>query len=227
MRNNQLVWLMLLLPLLLVCLSACSGDGSAESNVASHNPKDQENSDQASGEKREAEQKKEDSRESESSEKKEESAEEETEMDRTPKLFIIERSKNANIVRYDAQLTKDGKLNPEEPVVAYWILHADEGQRAELSWMQKKMAYGFETKPAPSGDGYLMKMVPLPKRELRIKKVDEAVQAQLEIDGKPAVLEKIYVDSDPGLTGPSVNYVKLFGKDLETGEKREEKIVPE
>jgi hypothetical protein len=143
------------------------------------------------------------------------------------KLFIIERSKNANIVRYDAQLTDEGELDSDKPVVAYWILHADNGQREDLSWMQRKMAYGFKTKPAPDGEGYIMEMKPLPKRELRIKVVDGDAQAHLKIDGKPAVLKKIYVDSDQGWTGPDVNYVKLFGKDLETGEERTEKIVPE
>ncbi len=145
----------------------------------------------------------------------------------TPRLFIIERSKNANIVAYDARLTEEGELDAEEPVEAYWILDAEGGQREELSWLQKKMAYGFETKPASSGEGSVMKMVPLPKRELRVRKVDGKVRAELEIDGRPAVLEKIYVDSDARLTGPKVNYVELFGRDLETGEKRYEKIVPD
>ena len=36
-------------------------------------------------------------------------------------LFKIERSKNANIVQYDAQVGPDGKLLKKEPVVAYWI----------------------------------------------------------------------------------------------------------
>ncbi|MFW5923087.1 MAG: DUF4833 domain-containing protein, partial [Planctomycetota bacterium] len=133
----------------------------------------------------------------------------------------------ANIVRYDAQLTDEGELDSEKPVVAYWILHDDKGQRAELSWTQRKMAYGFETKPASSGDGYIMRMKPLPDRELRIIKVNGDPQAQIQIDGRSAVLEKIYVDSTQGWTGPSVNYVKLFGRDLETGEKRTEKIKSE
>jgi len=41
---------------------------------------------------------------------------------KTQPLFIIERSKNANIVHYDAQLTASGKLDPNEPVIVYWVL---------------------------------------------------------------------------------------------------------
>jgi hypothetical protein len=37
-------------------------------------------------------------------------------------LFIIERSKNSNVVHYDARLTADGELAAEEPVIAYWVM---------------------------------------------------------------------------------------------------------
>ena len=41
-------------------------------------------------------------------------------------LFVIERSKNANVVQYDARLTADGVLDPKEPVKVYWILLAED-----------------------------------------------------------------------------------------------------
>ena len=69
---------------------------------------------------------------------------------KTSPLFIIERSKNANVVHYDARLTADGKLDPKDPVIAYWVLSAEDGRREELSWIEKKKAYGFDIKPAPS-----------------------------------------------------------------------------
>src|SRR4030043_353480 len=76
-----------------------------------------------------------------------------------PSLFIIERSKNANVVHYDARLTADGKLDPKEPVIAYWILLAEDGRRKGLSWIEKKMAYGFTIKPDRSVKGYKMTLV--------------------------------------------------------------------
>jgi hypothetical protein len=48
---------------------------------------------------------------------------------KTSPLFIVERSKNANVVHYDARLTADGKLDPKEPVTAYWVLLAEDGRR--------------------------------------------------------------------------------------------------
>ncbi len=144
----------------------------------------------------------------------------------TQPLFIIERSKNANVVHYDARLTADGKLDPKEPVIAYWVLLAEDGRREELSWLEKKKAYGFGIKPDPSVNGYKMTLVAAPQRQITVKKEGDAFRAEGVIDGRPAVLEKMYIKASDGLMGPKVQYIGLYGKDLQTGGKRYEKIVP-
>jgi hypothetical protein len=141
-------------------------------------------------------------------------------------LFIIERDKNTNVVHYDARLTADGKLDPKEPVIAYWVLSAEDGRREELSWIEKKKAYGFDIKPDPSVKGYKMTLVADPQRQITVKKEGDAVRAEGVIDGRPAVLEKMYIKASDGLTGPKVEYIELYGKDLQTGGKRYQKIVP-
>jgi len=145
---------------------------------------------------------------------------------KTQPLFIIERSKNANVVHYDARLTADGELDPNEPVIAYWVKLAKDGRREELSWIEKKKAYGFEIKPDPSVKGYKMTLVADPQRPIIVKKEVDAFRAEGVIDGHPAVLEKMYIEASDGLTGPKVEYIELYGKDLETGGKRYEKIAP-
>ena len=144
----------------------------------------------------------------------------------TSPLFIIERSKNANVVHYDAQLTADGKLDPKEPVIAYWVLLAKDGRREKLSWVEKKKAYGFTIKPDPSVNGYKMTLVAAPKKQIIVKKEKETVLAEAVIEGRPAVLEKMYINASDGLTGPKVQYIEVHGKDLQTGEKLREKMVP-
>jgi hypothetical protein len=89
---------------------------------------------------------------------------------KTRPLFIIERSKNANVVHYDAQLTADGKLDPAEPVIAYWVLLAKDGSREKLSWVEKKKAYGFIIKPDTSVNGYKMTLVAAPEKPITVKK---------------------------------------------------------
>jgi hypothetical protein len=142
-----------------------------------------------------------------------------------PPLFIIERSTNANIVRYDARLTADGELDPVEPVIAYWVLLAEDGRREELNWIEKKKAYGFHIEPDASGGGCKMTIVAVPQGQITVKKDGDTIRAELAIDGHQAVLEKIFISASGGLLGPEVHYIELFGKDPETGEKRYQKIV--
>jgi hypothetical protein len=145
---------------------------------------------------------------------------------KTSPLFIIERDQNTNVVHYDAQLTADGKLDPKEPVIAYWAVRAEGAPREKLSWIQKKMAYGFTIKPDPSVNGYRMALVVAPEKQIIVKMVKDAVHAEGVINGRPAVLEKLHIHASDGLPWPKVHYIEVYGKDLQTGEKLREKMLP-
>jgi Domain of unknown function (DUF4833) len=145
---------------------------------------------------------------------------------KTSPLFIIERDKNTNVVHYDARLTADGKLDPREPVIAYWADRAEGSPREELNWIEKKLAYGFTVKPDPSGNGYKMALVVAPEKQIIVKKVKDAVHAEGVINGRPVVLEKLHIHASDTLMGYKVHYVEVYGKDLQTGERLREKMVP-
>jgi hypothetical protein len=59
-----------------------------------------------------------------------------------------------------------------------------------------------------------------------VRKEGEAVRSEGVTDGGPAVLEKMYIMASDGLMGHKVQYIGLYGKDLPTGGKRYQKIVP-
>ena len=145
---------------------------------------------------------------------------------KTSPLFIIERDKNTNVVHYDARLTADGKLDPKEPVIAYWAELSGDGPREELNWIEKKMAYGFTVKPDPSVNGYKLSLVAAPEKQIIVKKVKDAVHAEGFINGRPVVLEKLHIHATDGLPWPKVHYIEVYGKDLQTGERLREKMVP-
>jgi hypothetical protein len=144
----------------------------------------------------------------------------------TRHLFTIQRSKNVNIVQYDAQLTPAGKLDPKEPVIAYWIMLAEDGRKKELMWIEKEMAYGFKAKCEANGDFAILDMVADIRRTVKIYETGGRYRAETVIDGKAAFVEKIYVKSVEGNTLPRVEYVELSGEDIETGSGRYEKLVP-
>jgi len=141
-------------------------------------------------------------------------------------LFKIERSKNANIVQYDVQLTPDGKLYPKEPVIAYWVRLAEDGRRRELSFIQKKWAYGFETKYDAKGNFAIMKMVAKIGRKIRVYEVDGVYRGEIQICGHPAFIEKVFITSIECGFFPNVKSIGLYGKDTRTGEDRYEKTKP-
>src|SRR5262252_4402067 len=58
-------------------------------------------------------------------------------------LFVVARSKNANIVAYDAQTEPSGALS-SKAVVAYWLLDGDPARREELNTIEWNRAYGFD-----------------------------------------------------------------------------------
>jgi hypothetical protein len=144
----------------------------------------------------------------------------------TRHLFKIERSKNANIVQYDVQLTPDGKLYPKEPVIAYWIRLAQDGRRKELTSIQRRWAYGFKAKYDAKENYAIMDMVAKIGRKIKIYAADGVYRGEIPIDGQPAFIEKIYITSKKGGMIPKVLSIELYGKDTETGEDRYEKIKP-
>ena len=85
-------------------------------------------------------------------------------------LFRSERSKNANVVQYDARVQEDGSLDPDEPVDAYW--RRASGRRKELKWLQRQMAYGFAVHWNPDRTGLELEMKAPIGRRVQIVRVE-------------------------------------------------------
>lgn len=141
-------------------------------------------------------------------------------------LFHIERSKNANIVQYDAQVGVDGKLLKKKPVVGYWIRLAEQGQVQELNWVQKTFAFGFDVKLDSGRESAELHMKANVGREISVILNGDDYRATVLIDGALSFFEKMYIDATRKGWSLTVHYVELYGEDVETGEKRYEKFVP-
>jgi len=146
--------------------------------------------------------------------------------DTGPTLFIIQRSKNANEVHYEVQVGADGTL-AEEPVIAYWVLKAEGGGREDLSFFERKLAYGFEVLPPDSKGEREMKLVAWEDRTIRLTKVVDGGKwrAVTKIDGKEAYLTRLFIQTDEGGITPSVLYVDLFGETVDGGDPVQEHVV--
>ena len=146
--------------------------------------------------------------------------------DKTTNLFTIERSKNANVVKYDAVLTDDGKINEEKPIDAYWLLYAyKNGEREELSAFDKK-AYGFKVKYNKENNYFDFVLKAVSDKPMILNLYAGVAKVVIKINNVDCFLEKVYIESVDGTFGiPKVNFYELFGKEVSTGNAQQQKIL--
>jgi hypothetical protein len=139
-------------------------------------------------------------------------------------LFIIERSVNKNVVHYDAKL-RNGRLDPEQPVVAYWVMGED-GRRQELNLLERLKAYGFTVKPDKDPDTFKLTIVSDKKKEIRIVRMGQSVRAEAKIGNCDAYLQKIFIASKKSLLISLPEYAEMIGIDISTGSECHERVTP-
>lgn len=145
----------------------------------------------------------------------------------TQPLFLIERTKNINKLYYEANITKNGEINAKEPIKAFWIMWAKDstGKTTEpLSFLEKRVAYGYNVDPDPSGKHYNMSLKPFKERLIKIYLKDGSARSEMIVDGHPSYFEKMYIYSK-GDSKP--DSIKLYGTDIETGASKLELVVPQ
>jgi len=141
-------------------------------------------------------------------------------------LFVVARSKNANVVAYDANPAPGGGLVATEPVVAYWLLDGDEKRREELTGIERERAYGVEGKPGHAPGTYTVVFKARRKFPLAVRVVNGCPVAVTRIQGHTAILHRLFVKSKEGLGLPKIEYVEVFGENPDTGAPVQEKLVP-
>jgi hypothetical protein len=142
-----------------------------------------------------------------------------------PELFRIGRSKNANVIVYEARQSSPGVLDSSGPVEASWVLLAAHGEREKLSWFEWRMAYGFDVRPTNPGPGFVFTFKAKEDRPIRIVLHHGCPVGLATIGGRQGILKRIFIQAEDHYLIPSVEYVEVFGSDLETGEDLYERIV--
>ena len=144
-----------------------------------------------------------------------------------PHLFVIARSKNANIVAYDAHRGPTGDLSATEPIVAYWLLNGEDGKREELNRVERDRAYGFDITPGDTPGTYAMAFKAARKRRLSVRMLDGCPVVIAPIGDRSGILRRLFVQSKEGAFPPKVEFVELFGVDAASGGSLYEKFDPE
>ena len=144
-------------------------------------------------------------------------------------VFHIDRNKNRNQVHYGVRVDQSCHAVGSEPAYNYWLrLEATPPHTEDLRFFQQA-AYGF-AQQAVLGDGRLeLRLRALPERPVtvRLASVDGTCRAEpfMDINGRSARLEKIFVFAEDGMVLPIVRYIELSGHG-DDGVEVYEKIVP-
>lgn len=140
------------------------------------------------------------------------------------RLFFIQRNLNQNTIVYDAKLNPDGSFQ-SDPIDAYWLRYGSNGERKELTWLQRTFAYGYSAKRDKKNGTYWITLTAWDGRKIHLHKDKNGNPiATVTIDGKYAQLDYIWVFADNSGTWPKVHHVDLHGHDLQTGKPVFERI---
>jgi hypothetical protein len=142
-------------------------------------------------------------------------------------LFYLQRTSNTNTVIYQLNVDGHGRLNTREPVRVFWLRYEEEGQPEELSFIQRRFAYGLKTRQV-APDRHELRFVSYSKFIFYLSKPNgiEQYRVYATISGRQAVLKRIYVHIEEGgsFWRPNVKYIELSGTDQVTGSELKEQI---
>ena len=139
-------------------------------------------------------------------------------------LFSISWNLTSNYVQYDARL-KDGKVDPKEPVTAYWIMQQADGHHESLTLIERLKGYGFTIHPASAPDTFDMVVVSVKKKTLHIARNGDQFEVTLSIGNcETARLTQAHVQAHWWHFFPEGDYVDLTGTDAGTGAECHERV---
>lgn len=128
-------------------------------------------------------------------------------------LFYLQRDPNTNTIIYQLNIDEQGVLNKEHPINIFWMRYGEKQGKTELNYIQRKFAYGVQTKDI-GNDQYEIKFVSYKKLPLLLSKsaVDKKYHVYTTVNNKKILLDRIFLRIEGGSFWlPNVRYVELKG----------------
>ena len=128
-------------------------------------------------------------------------------------LFYVQRDPNINTIICQLNLNESGILDKKSPINVFWMRYADKEGKQDLNYIQRKFAYGVQTKDIGNGQ-YELKFVSYKKLPLLLSKstIDKKYHVYATVNNKKIQLERIFLRIEGGSFWlPNVKYVELKG----------------
>ncbi len=144
-------------------------------------------------------------------------------------VFYLQLSDKTDTVVYAANRRTDGTIDTSDPVLVYWRLYDKSGEKGELTFLQRSLAFGVQLAPSKDYPGdYVARLNAYPNIPVLIDETkDGAVRAVMRIANEPAQLICVYVERriQFGFV-PQVLYIDFFGRTLDGGKKVVGRLKP-
>ena len=145
-------------------------------------------------------------------------------------LFKINRSRDADEIRYTVNLNKSGIPDKMLPIKAYWVRKTKNLETEPLTWIQNKYAYGIRiVQPfSTQHENLKFQFVSFAEQTFELRKtVNGKFKVFTVIENKEIEVARIFVQIDGGsFWVPSVPYVKLTGYDINSSDLITHPITP-
>jgi len=139
-------------------------------------------------------------------------------------LFFLQRTPNLNTIVCELNY-KNGVLEDDEPVHTFWIRYGEQGQRAELSYIQRKFAYGVKSNKL-AHEKWELYFAGYKKYKMTLMRgTDSKYHVYANVNNKQIILSRIFVKINGGsFWSPNVEYVELKGIEVATGKEVAERM---
>jgi hypothetical protein len=143
------------------------------------------------------------------------------------RLFYVQRTPNANTIVYELNVGSNGQPDEDAPVHPYWIRYNEKGQKEDLSYIQRKFAYGVNAK-ALGNNKWDIRFVSYKKFPLTLMKgTDGKYHIFATISQRQFIVNRIFVKIEGGsFWVPNVRFVEFKGTDPATGKEVTERFKP-
>ena len=137
-------------------------------------------------------------------------------------VFYLQLSDRTDTVVYAVNRRLDGTVDANDPVHVYWRLYERGGEKRELTFLQRSLAFGVQLAPAKDRPGdYVARLNAYPNIPVLVDHTkDGKARALMSIAGKPAQLICVYVERRLQLGFiPQVLTIDFFGRALDDGKR--------
>ena len=132
-------------------------------------------------------------------------------------LFYLQRDPNTNTIICQLNVNERGELNKEQPINVFWKRYAEKSEIQSLNYIQRKFAYGIQSKNI-GNDEYLLNFVSYKKLSMLLSKAEHSKKynVYVSVNNKKILLERIFIRIEGGTFWvPNVRYVEFMGYDTQ------------